>query len=185
MNYIIPYSLRETIISDFPQTEQKAVCVDNVGIIVKYRPEDADKLNPENIRKHLIGFSDQHTMIIQADNLEEALKEFYEIPETKVGTKYKAMELADKETKPIIEYSSCEHMVVNNWIRCGYYDEPKEESSMVCILGGLDQPPEVCPILKQRNSSRVEVFTIGGIWIKRFYEHCIAHKPITNGVTLR
>lgn len=183
-NYIIPYSLRSTMVSNGIQ--RKFMVVDNVGLMVGYKTGDDHLLTPENIRKHLIGFNDQHSVIIQAEDLQSALLEFHDWEGCKTGTKYKAIEIADKKNNPVIEYSGCPHMVINGFIRCAMYDEnehDRQNTSLCCVLDGMDDPPSDCIIDEQQSLKkwRSETVQIGGVWVKKYDRNVRKMTPIIPG----
>jgi hypothetical protein len=168
-NYIIPYGERSTHIGEYPFASSLMV-VDCVGLVVKH---DRDKKpTDDDVRRHLIGWNEQRTTLIQADSLQDALKEFYDYPECKTGTKHRAWEMVDSETKPVIEYAGCEYMrlVGSSMTACARYDEPTKGGHMVCIFDGLDEPPSDCPVDAQieKKGWRSEVVQVGGVWVKRY-----------------
>jgi len=167
-NYIIPYGERSTQIGDYPFASSLMV-VDCVGLVVKHNEDK--KPTDDDVRRHLIGWDANRTTLIQAESLQEALLEFYDTPECKTGTKHRAWELADSENNPIIEYAGCESMrLVSSGCACAKFDEPKEDSHMICILDGLDEPPLDCPINAQieKRGFRKEVIQRGGVWVRRY-----------------
>jgi hypothetical protein len=185
-NYIIPYGERHVRTGGRDIT---LMCVDNLGLVV-YHKKDA-VLTDDFIRHHLIGYADQHTTFIQANSLQEALQKFYDYPECKTGTKHKAWELEDSETRPIIEYCGCQFMNtrMGGCLECNYYDPPEEGGYMVCVLDGLDEPPANCPIDAQMSGLdrgwRSEVIQIGGVWVKRFSKAVSKMEPQINGILMR
>lgn len=163
-NYIIPYLERFIQLAGFSY-KRSIVCVDNVGIVV-YHAENPD-LSDENIRRHLIGVTER-TIIIQADDIGEAIFKFNEFEESKAGMTYKAWDIKTSERNPIIEYCTCPHMRVNNSIACAYYDEPTEHGYMICVLDGLDEPPRNCPIFQQMESEKFNIHKVDEHFVKRF-----------------
>ena len=183
-NYIIPYGERSTNISDGSPTQRSLICVDNLGLFVEHNK--GKKPTAKEVRGHLIGWNPQNEILVQAKSLQAALEEFYNYPECKTGTKYKAWEMVDSKHNPIIEYSGCKHMKVNGYVMCTKYDEPEYTSNMYCILDGLDDPPLGCPIDKQLSHHyREETIMIGGIWIRRYHRTVSSMEPQINGLVLR
>lgn len=144
-NYIIPYGERFTSIGKHPYN-RSIMSVDNVGVVVAhekdYTPTDDD------LRRHLIGWSEQREQFLQAESLEDAMKEFMSYPECNTGIKHKAWEPLHSQHKPVKEYAGCPHMRITKGgsIACGYFDEPTDGGHMVCVLSGLDEPPLCCPL---------------------------------------
>ncbi len=171
-NYIIPYGERFTMVGESGISKRTLMSVDGIGLIVKYWGKKPTK---KEVRKYLIGWNQQNEIIIQANSLLEALKKFYDFPEAKVGITDHAWEIASSESNPIREYASCSHMKVEDYIKCGIYDEPGETSNMICILDGLDEPPEDCPINNQLEKWRSETTLVEldqylPVWIRRYYD---------------
>lgn len=170
-NYIIPYGERKTSVGkNYFMGKRTLMCVDNIGLVV----EHSNDITPtdDDVRRHLIGWNEQHRIFIQADSLQEALLEFYDYPECKTGTKHKAWKIADSESNPVIEYAGCEHMRITDGgsTACAFWDEPTDEGHMMCILDGCDEPPSDCPIDAQmgKRGWRKEIVQVGGVWVKRY-----------------
>ena len=185
-NYIIPFEKRFVSMGGYATT---LMCVDNVGLIVTHRgidPPEADE-----VRRNLIGTSDYHTVLIQAESLQQALQEFYNYPECKIGTKYRAWTIMDSNKRPVIEYAGCPFMFnrKSGDIECRRYDdmsEPEGQGYMICKLDGLDEPPSDCVIDHQMSGIeknwRSEVSCVGGVWVKRFSKLVKPVDPLINGV---
>lgn len=163
-NYIIPYLERFTSMANFP-FKRSILCVDGVGIVVKHS-EDSD-LSDSSIRRHLIGVTEQQ-ILIQANDIFDAISKFNEFEEAKTGEKYKAWTIKTDERNPIIEYCACPHMRVVSSIACAYYDEPTEYGYMICVLDGLDEPPRNCPIYRQMKSKKFIIHAVDGYFVKQF-----------------
>jgi hypothetical protein len=178
-NYIIPYQERFVKLN-YISSQKSVLCVDNLGLVVYHNTND--DLSPENIRRYLVGVKSFNTVLVQAENLPDALSEFYSYPETTTGFKHKAWEIEDSGKRPIIEYSSCCHLKSEEELSglfCQYYAMDGEFDQMLCILDGSDDPPKECPILKNQTRDRIEVRQIGGIWVKTFHKNC---KPTSIGI---
>lgn len=161
-NYIIPYSTRDVQI-DRIVSKHKLMVVDGIGIIVHYHEtEPTDSI----IRQHLIGYK-SHKMRIEAPNLEDALKQFYELDAAQCGDKFKAYTLETSESYPIIEYCGCDHMGVD--MNCTYFDDEhtSPDSFLLCILNGCDDVHDGCPI-KQQMDRPSEVVHLNGVWVRRY-----------------
>lgn len=186
-NYIIPYGERSTVIGeDAFWGKRTLMCVDNVGLIVEHNK----KIVPtdDDVRRHLIGWNEQHRIFIQANSLQEALQEFYDYPECKTGTKHRAWELADSKQRPVIEYAACEHMcMAGGGTACGRYDKPSKDGWELCVLDGRDEPPTDCPIDAQMAGKgwRKEVVQVGGVWVKRYSTHLLPMDPQINNIRPR
>ena len=176
-NYIIRYQERATQIGGNLFKYSTLMCVDNVGLVVKH---DKDlKPTDDEVRRHLIGVS-EHTILVQAESLQDALLEFYNYPECKTGTKNRAWELVNGEKQPVVEYAGCEHMRLSHGgCACAKYDEPTDGGCMVCVLDGLDEPPLDCPIDAQKSSKgwRHEVKKIGGVFVKQYSQLVFPMQP--------
>ena len=166
-NYIIPFEKRFTEIGRY-RNKTKIMVVDNIGIYVSYEKE-AD-LTTENIRRHLIGVTDCK-ILVYANDIEDALKQFFEMDGAKAGFKHKAMTLLATERNHIIEYSNCPHLLeLESGIFCQRYVETGEIDKLLCILDGCDYPPEDC-IIKIQKELDIKPINIGGdIWIKKYSE---------------
>lgn len=143
--------------------------VDGIGIVVLHT--HGKEPTKQEVRNHLIGWNEQKTILIQAESLEKALEEFYNYAECKTGTKHKAWEIVDSERNPVVEYAGCDQMLnKEGWMACTLYDDPGEEATMCCILDGLDDPPEECPIYMQMEeiNYKEELVQISGVWVKRY-----------------
>ena len=172
-NYIIPCQKRVAKIMPQGNTEVTLRTVDGVGMYI-HHPKDNIPTD-KDIRNTLIGL-ENFGYLIKANSWEEALKEFYDIGGAKEGLKEKALTLNDSETNPIIEYVGCKYMgnKLNCGVNCEYFDDehtPKD-SFMFCILNGLDDVHDDCPIHKQINEERKEIKQIGGVWLQTYHKLC-------------
>ena len=170
-NYIIPYSVRSTEIGDGHKSKTTLMCVDNVGIVVKHKQDYIP--TDDDVRRHLIGYHDRNKILIKADSIQEAMQIFFDFPECKCGTKYKAWELVDSDKNPVIEYSGCEHLQQKegtSFFNCQRFAEEGEWENLICVLDGQDDPHDDCIIHRQMQEIgyKSEVITVGGIAVKRF-----------------
>lgn len=182
-NYIIPYGERFVQMGQLG-FHRHLMCVDNLGLVVIH--DSKEKPTAEEVRNHLVGWQEHNTQLVQANSLEEALQKFLDYEECKTGMKHKAWEMVDKESNPVIEYPSCDHMRFTPFIACGYYDEPQENGCMNCVLSGLDEEstPDECPIANAEKK-RIEVVQIGGVWVRQFHENVKEMIPQINVIKPR
>lgn len=161
--------------------------IDGIGLVVMHEKDYAP--TEQDLRRHLIGWNEQHEQFIQADSLQEAVREFLSYKECTTGLKYKAWEMINSEHKPILEYSGCSSMRITKGgcVACAYYDEPTEGGHMVCVLDNLDEPPLACPINNQREHKgfREEIVQEGGIWVRRYFPMTKEMDPQINGIRLK
>lgn len=184
-NYIVPYGRRFTRVGSGWADKETLMCIDGLGICVEHKRDYTP--TADEVRQHLIGTNEQHSIIIQADSDEECLKIFFSFEQCRTGTKYRAWYLVDSERKPIIQYAGCQFMRMKHTIACAAYDEPTDEGHMICILDGLDEPPSECPIFQQmeKKSFRKNVYQMGGAWFQSFTKLTVPMEPQINGIILR
>lgn len=169
-NYIIPFKERSTSIGSGHPRVNSLMVVDNVGLIVNHEKDTTPTDN--DIRRHLIGISNSNKITVQAESLHDALKEFYGYAECRTGFKHKAWEIDDSEGRPVIEYSGCQYLLNDDFLKCQRYAEDTKVDNMYCVIDGLDDPPCDCPINNQKYGSgwRSQVTKIGGIFVKTFHQ---------------
>jgi len=164
-NYLIPCQKRSTKISAISCYTTLRI-VDGVGLYVEH--EKGVHPTPEQIRRNLISVQEIR-MLIQANSIQEALEEFYKEEAVRTGGKHKALTISDSKSNPVIEYTGCKHMGnKNGGINCTYYDDEytEKDSFMFCVIDGLDDPPNMCPIHRQKEDDRIEIKKVGGVWVK-------------------
>lgn len=181
-NYQIPFIERTTSIGNKFPRETTLFNVNGIGVYVEHEKDNLP--TQEEVSRHLIGISTPHRMDIQAESLEAALKEFFSYPACNTGFKKKALEIADSEGYPVIEYSGCKWLLNDGFRKCQRFSELNEIDNMFCILDGLDEPPCDCPILKQKqlDGFRSETINIGTVWVKKFQPNVIPMSPIRGGI---
>ena len=139
-------SVGETAITFGPS---KYTVVDGVGLLVYY--DNEENVNPEFIRKHLIGRRDNFAYIV-ANSPGEAIGMFlYNFEGAQIGG-----ESEDKKAiwinreKSILEMPYCPLMHKNDRFVCGPPTSPDNNSQGeygMCVLEGYDAPDN-CPIPK-------------------------------------
>lgn len=172
-NYIIPCTKRFTQIGNKSLSTITLTDIDGVGIFVEHEKDDYP--SPKVIRRHLTG-QKEIKILIKANSIKDALKEFYDMDGAKIGKIKKALEISATEQNPIIEYTGCEHMGnKNNGINCEYFDDEytEKDSFMFCILSGLDDPHDSCPIFRQQEDDMKFVEQVEGVWLQTFKKRSI------------
>lgn len=170
-NYIIPIIERTSnLCGGSAKTHTKLMEVDLVGLIVSYNTED--QLTVENIRRHLI-CAEKKYIVIRAENIAEAMKQFNDMEAAKTGGKHKAMELDDSKLKPIQELPPCKHIHDDgDFFKCGYFDSDGDNfPRALCFLGGGDYDDcDYCPL---ENATRTvgESIVLGGVNILSYVEN--------------
>lgn len=162
-NYIVPYGFRFCDVGKNRNTTTLMV-VDDIGIAVRH---DRDNIpTNKDVRSHLIGYTDRE-MRIQAESIEDCLKQFYELDEAKLGKRAQAYTLEASESNPIIEYVGCKDMGED--LNCKAFDDEYTEpdSFLLCILNGCDDVHDGCPI-KQQMDNPSEVVQFGDVWVRQY-----------------
>lgn len=140
--YKVPVFTREMLISPDGRY-QKCTELDGLGFFVKY--DDESQLKPGNIRKYLHGRR-QEPLYVVAENLIEALRNFFRYPATKIGSNLKpenkAMWLAPG--KPIEVLPRCR--LLHRIPGAGQFVCGKMGEYGGCVLEGFDTPDGYCPI---------------------------------------
>jgi hypothetical protein len=142
--------------------KSKLIVVDDIGLFVFYDHED--ELQPENVRKSLIGEREGFAYV-EADTPEQAVEKFWQSWEAANcgGTSQQSKALRIDKTKPILLLPNCARLRLepDGSFLCGRENIEDDEKELGgCVLDGYDLPFFECPIASflSRLSIRPEAF---------------------------
>lgn len=150
----------------------KCIQVDSIGIFIHYAKEE--QLDPDHIRRHIIGRHETWAMI-EADSAGEAIQRFYDEWD---GAKTGADEHPEQKAlwidteREILEYPPCARQHKNKngeWV-CGEPDKEEESEPGEfggCCIEGFDEPEELdCPIGKYNDEFYIRKYEKGNLPIR-------------------
>ena len=152
--WYLPLSERFIGVDPKPFSSRKLMELDGIGFMLEYDDKNPEHLEPDFIRRHLVGVRDTHTYIY-ADTREEAVKKFQEGWEgAKMGTKSKALWINEERGNKIFSVAYCDRINFDEekfTISCGHPDPDDEyDNPPGCTLDHFDAPDD-CPVVEQAN----------------------------------